>query len=811
MLSDSSSSGLRTKQISHRRQKSTPQGIDTTKTANNLQNMDQAEPEEPEEQRPRAMHRRGMSLDTRQHLMQPRVSPPRQGYTMVSNPTNTGLTRHPQHGLRETQQQSIARPGSQHAYPNLAPDEGYIPSPNREFHRQMFDSLMGAPDVNYNFDMYPGPRENYTTNVSLSPDFELFSPSTLSTTNFMDFPDSHSAAAGWISDGGTTSTRGSRRVSNGLSDRVARFENLGAEFQQRPLTPPSQNAPGYFPLTPMETPHDRTIRRGRRPQRFAEGFDESAEETLKPKRSSAHMRPRTNFDNFDNFSEMRQNPAQPTGPNGLPLLSRASTMPQPGPYNPPGLTSPDFMGLGQVNRNGLRLDTQFHGIPQPSPLSLASDFSQQVSPLTPALPDFSASFDYKHNLSPHLAGEVLLEDTSASTEKPSRRPSPLHRRHESMASMASDASAVSAASIASIDIEKTKTMTGVTMDDIQQYIQGPDPRDNKWVCKFENCNKKFGRKENIKSHVQTHLNDRQYQCPNCHKCFVRQHDLKRHAKIHTGIKPYPCKCGNSFARHDALTRHKQRGMCVGAFDGIVRKVVKRGRPRKHRPEMEERQEKATRTQKKNKSISSVSSQSGYSEDNSPVDKAEFDELMDVSMGGTTMNPSSLQCLGPGASSAPMPTLSAAEPAAGASSPDSVHSYISQLSQLSNMSLHVEAGDTSHPGSPAKSVVSSHSQYNELPELPELSQSASPLFEVSAGAGDPPHSSSSSVGLESMIGSACEDTAGLPSFSDDGEPMIPFHHRVEPNVLLMSDDTKLDAEGYDNDNLFSDDDLFFGAA
>ncbi|CRK47815.1 hypothetical protein BN1723_020404, partial [Verticillium longisporum] len=108
--------------------------------------------------------------------------------------------------------------------------------------------------------------------------------------------------------------------------------------------------------------------------------------------------------------------------------------------------------------------------------------------------------------------------------------------------------------------EETKTETGVTTDDIAIYIQGPDPADNKWMCLFEDCGKKFGRKENIKSHVQTHLNDRQYQCPSCHKCFVRQHDLKRHAKIHTGIKPYPCECGNSFARHDALTRHRQRGM-----------------------------------------------------------------------------------------------------------------------------------------------------------------------------------------------------------------------------------------------------------
>ena len=147
-------------------------------------------------------------------------------------------------------------------------------------------------------------------------------------------------------------------------------------------------------------------------------------------------------------------------------------------------------------------------------------------------------------------------------------------------------------------VEASIEETNVTLDDIAQFIEGPDPVDNKWICKFEGCNKKFGRKENIKSHVQTHLGDRQFRCDHCKKCFVRGHDLKRHAKIHTGTKPYPCLCGNSFARHDALTRHRQRGMCIGAFDGVVKKVIKRGRPRKQRPEMEDRLDKAGRTRQK---------------------------------------------------------------------------------------------------------------------------------------------------------------------------------------------------------------------
>lgn len=169
-------------------------------------------------------------------------------------------------------------------------------------------------------------------------------------------------------------------------------------------------------------------------------------------------------------------------------------------------------------------------------------------------------------------------------------------------------------STSTINLEESITETGITIDEIASYISGPDPVDGgKWSCLYPNCRKRFGRKENIKSHVQTHLGDRQFKCPFCKKCFVRQHDLKRHAKIHSGVKPYPCRCGNSFARHDALTRHRQRGMCIGAFEGTVKKAAKRGRPRKHRPDDEERHVKTLRTERKNQDESASSSISGCSE------------------------------------------------------------------------------------------------------------------------------------------------------------------------------------------------------
>lgn len=168
--------------------------------------------------------------------------------------------------------------------------------------------------------------------------------------------------------------------------------------------------------------------------------------------------------------------------------------------------------------------------------------------------------------------------------------------------------------MADLHLDATIEDTGISAEEVQAYISDADPNDGKWTCKFPDCGKRFGRKENVRAHVQTHLGDRQFKCIHCGKCFVRQHDLKRHSKTHSGVKPYPCDCGASFARHDALTRHRQRNVCLGGFDGYVKKAAKRGRPRKNRPDDDERANKAALTRKRNAGTQSYpSSVSGYSE------------------------------------------------------------------------------------------------------------------------------------------------------------------------------------------------------
>ncbi|KAI0458237.1 hypothetical protein F5B21DRAFT_19838 [Xylaria acuta] len=800
MLSNPPTSGLHARARQHRRQNSTPTAYDKLKIAPNLPNI-QPSPLRPrpqqqqQQQQSRVSHRRGMSLDTRRQILSQR----RQEYNMVSDTNNTGSASTSQHVVREAQQQRIARPGPQQAYANLAIDENYLVSPNATpltqcFDQQWPDGLPVLNDMSMSFGMYSG-----TMNVAIkknqdgyaTSDFEAFIPSAMSTPTMMDFPDNPIGTPGWMSENETTnSRRSSRRISNGIMDRVNKFENMNHEPLQRPLTPPTQNEMDYFPLTPMDTPQGRPFKHVQPPQRFAEGYDESNEETVKPSRQRANRRSQTVFD------EMRQATEALTI---MPEARRANTMPTVETMNSTSTPTPDYLAMNQTHATDLRIDTTGDGFQGPSyPLSASSEFPHHMSPATPNMTEFEA-FDFnKSQLDAQAVATDILYDTAAPylTQKSSSRASQ-HRRTESVASLAS------AASIASIDIESTKTTTGITLDDIQQYIEGPDPKDNKWICTFDGCNKKFGRKENIKSHVQTHLNDRQYQCPACQKCFVRQHDLKRHAKIHTGIKPYPCACGNSFARHDALTRHRQRGMCIGAFEGSAPKNAKRGRPRKPRPDNDERREKATRTRRKNKSTSSVSSQgtcSDASAATSPEDHDDFDmmdEFMDVSLGGTTMNPSNLQSLG--SSSAPMPTLTMDDALSGHSpSTASIHSSASQSPQVA---LHSESTAETlppHPGSPARSVTST---VNDPPELSHVSSPpASHYFDTE------PNSS----GLDLMI-SAGADTSAMPSLLSLGSNENGLILECDSQMLMFGSETKFD-DSYDGVDMFTNnDDLIFGSS
>jgi regulatory protein SWI5 len=494
------------------------------------------------------------------------------------------------------------------------------------------------------------------------------------------------------------------------------------------------------------------------------------EETIRPSRSRSNQRTRNTFQEMREQVEINH------------AISPPGSLPATG-YDSAPIPTSDFMNMSNINLDFMKSEAG-HELSQYSPTTpgYSPQVSHHSSPEMSHTPFHGDPFESKPNFG--VPETSIYPPLSPNATDPHQAQSP-HMSSPPHQSTALD----------DIDLAETITDTGITVDDIACYIEGPDAADEKWTCLFPECKKRFGRKENIKSHVQTHLGDRQYQCTHCKKCFVRQHDLKRHAKIHSGVKPYPCLCGNSFARHDALTRHRQRGMCIGAFEGVVKKVVKRGRPRKNRPDVEERLDKASRTRSKNKTISSASSTSGYSESsygNSPP--ATFDILDDKPFRDFTNGYSQQSVYMDNGSfpyssaPSPMPTdyvspqaiQNAPSPSAFSThSHQSFHSHHSQRGSIDYTSnQHLPA----LPASPAKSVAS---YYNTPPELC-LSSSSPPPSNANYDVSQPPETDdldlSKLAALQNIDISTQDDEMFLDAFSS--ADMSTSRLEQDPGLLLM---------------------------
>jgi regulatory protein SWI5 len=275
----------------------------------NFRQQQQQQQQQQQRQRSSAMsHRRGMTVDTgRLHVQlqqqkQPTSSPTRQDFSTVSTTTNRpGLSTTPQHVLRETQQQRIlARPGPSQLnnHNNINQDNtprhmlahsrnnsvssvssassirtrghsrnssinhfgidenSFLMSPHGTPQSQRFMDPMSCQGQ---FDDMGIPFDPYTNAMNLmmkknqasyeAQDFELYAPnSTLSTPTFLTFAEAEQVTQqGWISEGeASTSRRTSRRISNGIVDRVAKFEHIAQSTAlgslSRPNTPPGENA-----------------------------------------------------------------------------------------------------------------------------------------------------------------------------------------------------------------------------------------------------------------------------------------------------------------------------------------------------------------------------------------------------------------------------------------------------------------------------------------------------------------------------------------------------------------------------------------
>ncbi|KAI9680725.1 MAG: Metallothionein expression activator [Caeruleum heppii] len=594
MLSNPNSS-LHQRQRQHRRQNSTPTALTAPKVpllpATTLQRQ--------------GSHRRGQSLDQRPAQWQQR-GPPTQQDTRTVSTTNPGLQQQ-QHILQETQQHRLARPGQQNQqYLNIKPQPSENNSPgyfdgcfnsagdgalNNHVPLQRSQSTAGHGRFNRSGNRLGRPGTSIAPIASHSP----VEPAGNLDGYGLGLGDTGAFVQNGQTRGGTIRARpisyhGGSSMSESQWCRPAE-----AGRPMLPTTPPEQIVPNVYPLTPENTPHQRLPQTEPAHRRKKSGLSLSQDETIKPSTYQKAIRKSVYNDFFEDIGYNDNGSDLPTPPNTGPM-STSHTM------DLAPMPTPNFMNMSSLNMNFSGSD-QGYDSSYYSPMSAALSPSQSSFLSSPEMEQLQL-FDHPLEKIPDFgaAAGVGMLPVSQSSVDLSGSMSP------TKGSMPARAN-----SVADLNLDASIEDTGVTLDEISTFIEGPDMNDGKWLCLFPDCKKRFGRKENIKSHVQTHLGDRQYRCNHCKKCFVRQHDLKRHAKIHSGVKPYPCLCGNSFARHDALTRHRQRGMCIGAFEGVVKKVVKRGRPRKNRPEDEERRDKADRTRAKAVAMSASSSTSGMSD------------------------------------------------------------------------------------------------------------------------------------------------------------------------------------------------------
>ncbi|KAL6721158.1 Metallothionein expression activator [Lecanora helva] len=523
-------------------------------------------------------HRRGLSTDQSLYTHQDHGSPHQtSAYEGVEQPLGQKLTQTVT--MRETQQQFMARPGLHDStiYEQLQYTQALTATPSLEHGIELSDKFDIAAETQSDNQTRQSFSEPYNLHEMNFPTFD----STTSAGNLDGFRTGIGGRGNFRSNeimdrtmmpSGIESTTGSRPTSSGglqqsctCSTQMRTIPNFTADVGEARL-----------PMTPGASPFSQNAKIKKIPQnRTVESSPSRRDPGLTIKASHEMQRGTSCQDNFTAMS-----PAIPSPPNTAPLELHRSTdvapFPEPRLFSMASLTNVMPPWEGGYN---------------------ASNYS----PLSNAVSSTASSFQS----SPEITHMSLFEiqDTTARDELQTSN-SPILPASQSTVDLGNHSSPDNESlqprsqSMSQVeDVNECIEETGVTSDEIAAFIS-LCAADNKWMCLYPNCEKKSPRKENIKAHVQTHLDDRQFRCKDCNKRFVRQHDLKRHLNIHSRKRTYLCPCSRTFARHDALTRHRQRGCCIGAFEGATKKIMKRGRPKKPRPEAEDRMEKSAATRQR---------------------------------------------------------------------------------------------------------------------------------------------------------------------------------------------------------------------
>ncbi|CAN9505870.1 unnamed protein product [Ophioblennius macclurei] len=78
--------------------------------------------------------------------------------------------------------------------------------------------------------------------------------------------------------------------------------------------------------------------------------------------------------------------------------------------------------------------------------------------------------------------------------------------------------------------------------------------EGRYICQL--CQKTFKTTNNLRTHMKTHSDQKNFSCDLCGTSFRTKGSLIRHNRRHTDERPYRCTlCGQSFRESGALTRH----------------------------------------------------------------------------------------------------------------------------------------------------------------------------------------------------------------------------------------------------------------